>query len=73
MDAESWFNAKKAVELVFADEILFDKGKEENPEEKEEELNSCESATVGRGCDSDDCHTGNRNGRGTATADFNHS
>lgn len=38
MDAESWFNAKKAVELGFADEILFDKGKEENPEEKEEEL-----------------------------------
>ena len=37
MDAESWFNAKKAVELGFADEILFDKGKEENPEEKEEE------------------------------------
>ena len=37
MDAESWFNAKKAVELGFVDEILFDKGKEENPEEKEEE------------------------------------
>ena len=37
MDAESWFNAKKAVELGFADEILFDKEKEENPEEKEEE------------------------------------
>ena len=36
MDAESWFNAKKAVELGFADEILFDKIKEENPEEKEE-------------------------------------
>lgn len=38
MDAESWFNAKKAVELGFADEVLFDKGKEENSEEKEEEL-----------------------------------
>ena len=37
MDAESWFNAKKAVELGFADEVLFDKGKEENSEEKEEE------------------------------------
>ena len=37
MDAESWFNAKKAVELGFADEILFDKEKEENPEEKKEE------------------------------------
>ena len=35
MDAESWFNAKKAVELGFADEILFDKEKEENPEEKQ--------------------------------------
>ncbi|CAB1254272.1 Prophage Clp protease-like protein [Ruminococcaceae bacterium BL-6] len=30
MDAESWFNAKKAVELHFADEILF------SPEEKED-------------------------------------
>lgn len=30
MDAESWFNAKKAVELHFADEILF------SPEEQEE-------------------------------------
>lgn len=43
MDAESWFNAKKAVELGFADGILFDKGGEaEEPEkeekEKEEEL-----------------------------------
>ena len=35
MDAESWFNAKKAVELGFCDEILFD-GKEEEIEEKEE-------------------------------------
>lgn len=26
MDAESWFNAKKAVELGFADKILFNKG-----------------------------------------------
>ena len=25
MDSESWFNAKKAVELGFADKILFDK------------------------------------------------
>lgn len=30
MDAESWFNAKKAVELHFADEILF------SPEEQED-------------------------------------
>ena len=29
MDQESWFNAKKAVELGFADEILFNKGKED--------------------------------------------
>lgn len=40
MDAESWFNAKKAVELGFADEILFDKEKEEEeePEEQEKEM-----------------------------------
>ena len=31
MDAETWLNAKKAVELGFADGILYDKGKE-NPE-----------------------------------------
>ena len=29
MDAESWFNAKKAMELGFADEIMFENGKEE--------------------------------------------
>jgi ATP-dependent Clp protease protease subunit len=29
MDAESWFNAKKAVELGFADEVMFENGKEE--------------------------------------------
>ncbi|WP_161948115.1 Clp protease ClpP, partial [Streptococcus suis] len=28
MDSESWFNAKKAVELGFADKILFDKQEE---------------------------------------------
>ena len=34
MDDETWLNAKKAVELGFADEILFDqkKGNEEQPE-----------------------------------------
>ena len=37
MDAESWFNAKKAVELGFADEILFDKDKEEEPEKEDDE------------------------------------
>jgi ATP-dependent Clp protease protease subunit len=31
MDAESWFNAKKAVELGFADQILFFKEDEEVP------------------------------------------
>jgi len=28
MDAESWFNARKALELGFADKILFEKGEE---------------------------------------------
>ena len=50
MDQESWFNAKKAVELGFADEILFNKDKEDEedkdirigeeddePEEKEDD------------------------------------
>lgn len=36
MDDETWFNAKKAVELGFADEILFAK-EEVEPEEDEEE------------------------------------
>lgn len=34
MDAESWFNAKKAVELGFADKILFSDDAEETGEEK---------------------------------------
>ena len=34
MDAESWFNAKKAVELGFADKILFSDNSEEAGEEK---------------------------------------
>lgn len=33
MDAESWFNAKKAVELGFADKILFDSDEEDEPNE----------------------------------------
>ena len=37
MDAESWFNAKKAVELGFADKILFDKDEESEKEDDEEE------------------------------------
>ena len=32
MDSESWFNAKKAVELGFADKILFDKQEEHGME-----------------------------------------
>lgn len=38
MDAESWFNAKKAVELGFADKILFSKEEPEEEEEKELEM-----------------------------------
>jgi len=34
MDAESWFNAKKAVELGFADKILFSDDAEEAGEDK---------------------------------------
>lgn len=37
MNAESWFNAKKAVELGFADEILFAKGNEEEEEPEEDD------------------------------------
>ncbi len=32
MDAESWMNANKAVELGFADDILFEREKEDEPE-----------------------------------------
>ena len=35
MDADSWFNAKKAVELGFADKLLFSKEEPEGEEEKE--------------------------------------
>lgn len=38
MDAESWFNAKKAVELGFADKLLFSKEEPEVEEEKELEM-----------------------------------
>lgn len=37
MDAESWFNAKKAVELGFADGLLFNEQKEEETEQAEDE------------------------------------
>lgn len=42
MDAESWFNAKKAVELHFADEILF------SPEEKEDLPDDAEAMLFSR-------------------------
>lgn len=38
MDAESWFNAKKAVELGFADKLLFSKKESKEEEEKELEM-----------------------------------
>ena len=34
MDSESWFNAKKAIEMGFADKILFDGEKKEDREEE---------------------------------------
>ena len=37
MDEETWFNAKKAVELGFADKILFDKDEKQEPPKKKEE------------------------------------
>ena len=42
MDAESWFNAKKAIELHFADEILF------SPEEPEEAPDDVEAMLFSR-------------------------
>ncbi len=42
MDTESWFNAKKAVELHFADEILF------SPEEQEDLPNETEAMLFSR-------------------------
>ena len=36
MDDETWFNAKKAVELGFADKILFDSDEDEKKKESEE-------------------------------------
>ena len=38
MDAESWFNAKKAVELGFADKVLFDRDEEDKSKPEENEL-----------------------------------
>lgn len=48
MDDETWFNAKKAVELGFADRILFASEKEE-PEEEDEETEPKPNEGVGEG------------------------
>lgn len=46
MDDETWFNAKKAVELGFADKILFaDEGKKQKPKTPEEEPEEKEDKT----------------------------
>ena len=51
MDEETWFNAKKAVELGFVDEILFD---DEDKEEKEEENKNPEEEEEGNTQEDDD-------------------
>ena len=38
MDDETWFNAKKAIELGFADSILYSGGEEEEKEDTAEAL-----------------------------------
>lgn len=49
MDDETWFNAKKAVELGFADKVLFDKEEEKKPdkEPKQEEPDEGEEGDEG--------------------------
>lgn len=51
MDDETWFNAKKAVELGFADKVLFDKEEEKKPdkEPKQEEPDEGEEGDEGEG------------------------
>ena len=44
MDSESWFNAKKAVELGFADKVLFEK--EETPERNHQNSYTFSRVTV---------------------------
>ena len=46
MDAESWFNAKKAVELGFADNILFDKEDDKANEDGDEGKELKRTATM---------------------------
>ncbi len=49
MDDETWFNAKKAVELGFADKVLFDKEEEKKPDKelKQEEPDEGEEGDEG--------------------------
>ena len=59
MDDETWFNAKKAVELGFADRVLFDADDEEDskkkkPEKPKEEENGEEEENENDGEDRDD-------------------
>jgi ATP-dependent Clp protease protease subunit len=46
MSNETWMNAKKAVELGFADEVLFESGKE-SPEEEKATVDKSQVAAVG--------------------------
>ena len=60
MDDETWFNAKKAVELGFADKVLFDKEEEKKPdkepkqEEPDEGEEGDEGASTKEGSEEDD-------------------
>ena len=57
MDDETWFNAKKAVELGFADKILFDSDEDEkkkNPDEPEEKPEEDSDGEEGDGEDDKD-------------------
>lgn len=57
MDDETWFNAKKAVELGFADQILFDSDEDEKkkkPEEPEEKPDEGSDGEKGDGKDDKD-------------------
>lgn len=57
MDDETWFNAKKAVELGFADKILFDSDEDEKkkkPEEPEEKPEKGSDGEKGDGKDDKD-------------------
>ena len=46
MDAESWFNAKKAVELGFADKILFSDGQGDVTNDAGEEIAVCDEMSA---------------------------